>query len=104
MKKQLEKFMDWLWLNHNILTDADKNKVALEQYLASENGKQALSLFSVSNRFSASEMAEWFHNNYEEIAKAEGWQTQDKCKVEFKNLPEKNKSTMTKVCERWLNG
>lgn len=49
MKEQLEKFMDWLWLNHNILTDADKNKVALEQYLASEDGKQALSLFSVSN-------------------------------------------------------
>lgn len=47
MKEQLEKFMDWLWLNHNILTDADKNKVALEQYLTSEQGKKALSLFSV---------------------------------------------------------
>lgn len=58
----------------------------------------------VSNRFSPEQMAEWFHNNYEEIAKAEGWQTQDKCKVEFKDLPESNRTTMTKVCERWLNG
>ena len=63
-----------------------------------------LDLFSVSNRFSPEQMAEWFHNNYEEIAIAEGWQTQDKCKVEFKDLPESNRTTMIKVCERWLNG
>ncbi|MCK9320331.1 hypothetical protein [Methanoculleus sp.] len=58
----------------------------------------------VSNRFSPEQMAKWFHKNYEEIAKAEGWQTQDKCNVEFKDLPESNRTTMIKVCERWLNG
>lgn len=58
----------------------------------------------VSNRLSAVEMAEWFHNNYEEISKETGWETQDKCKVDFKDLPIKNKETMIKVCERWLNG
>ena len=63
-----------------------------------------LRLQSVSNRFYPKQMAEWFHNNYEEIAKAEGWQTQDKCKVEFKDLPKSNRTTMIKVCERWLNG
>lgn len=63
-----------------------------------------LNLTNVSNRFSPEQMAEWFHNNYEEIAKSEGWQTQDKCKVEFKDLPESNRTTMIKVCERWLNG
>ena len=68
--------------------------------------KRILRLFNtiVSNRFSPEQMAEWFHNNYEEIAKAEGWQTQDKCRVEFKDLPENNKITMIKVCKRWLNG
>ncbi len=30
----LSVFMDWLWLNHNILTNADNNKIALEKYLA----------------------------------------------------------------------
>ena len=30
----LSGFMDWLWLNHNILTNADNNKIALEKYLA----------------------------------------------------------------------
>ena len=64
--------------------------------------KRILRLFSVRNRFSPEQMAEWFHNNYEEIAKAEGWKTQDKCRVEFKDLPENNKITMIKVCERWL--
>jgi len=79
-----------------------KNRIGEEKaiYLAHE----LLFLFSVSNRFSPEQMAEWFHNNYEEIAIAEGWQTQDKCKVEFKDLPESNRTTMIKVCERWLNG
>lgn len=57
----------------------------------------------ISTHFSPKQMAEWFHNNYEEIAKSEGWQTQDNCKVEFKDLPENNRTTMIKVCERWLN-
>ena len=30
----LSGFMDWLWINHNILTNADNNKIALEKYLA----------------------------------------------------------------------
>jgi hypothetical protein len=65
---------------------------------------EALVISRVSNRFSPEQMAEWFHNNYEEIAIEEGWQTQDKCRVEFKDLPESNRATMIKVCERWLNG
>ena len=67
-------------------------------------GAKNLRIANVSNRFSPEQMAEWFHNNYEEIAKAEGWQTQENCKVEFKDLPESNRTTMIKVCERWLNG
>ena len=30
----LSGFMDWLWGNHNILTNADNNKIALKKYLA----------------------------------------------------------------------
>ncbi|MEA2037241.1 MAG: hypothetical protein U9O94_07035 [Nanoarchaeota archaeon] len=69
-----------------------------------DHDTKTLRIADVSNRFSPEQMAEWFHNNYEEIAKAEGWQTQDKCKVEFKDLPKSNQATMIKVCERWLNG
>ena len=61
-------------------------------------------LYGVSGRVSSEEMAKWFHDNYEEIAKAEGWQTQDKCKVEFHDLPESSRNTMIKVCDRWLDG
>ena len=78
-------------------------KVIAKLYAESVVNNNAI-LPHVSNRFSPKQMAEWFHNNYEEIAKAEGWQTQDKCKVEFKDLPESNRITMIKVCERWLNG
>jgi hypothetical protein len=86
----------------------EKVKKILQDYMLTDltlndATQQVLDLFSVSNRFSTEQMAEWFHDNYEEIAKAEGWQTQDKCKVEFKDLPESNRITMIKVCERWLN-
>lgn len=48
-------------------------------------------------------LAEWFHNNYEEIALNNGWKTQDDCQVPFHELPEENKRTMIEVCERLLN-
>ena len=60
-------------------------------------------LDDVSERYTPLQMAKFFHDNYEEIANSEGWKTQDKCKVEFEDLPEANKQTMLKVCERWLN-
>lgn len=30
----LSGYTDWLWLNHNILTNAEHNQIALEKYLA----------------------------------------------------------------------
>lgn len=50
----------------------------------------------------AEKLAEYFHNNYEEIALNNGWKTQDDCQVPFKDLPKENKSTMIEVCERVL--
>jgi len=40
------------------------------------------------------EIAEWFHDFYESFAKMKGWSTQEKTRVAFKDLPEKNKETM----------
>jgi hypothetical protein len=30
----LRDYTDWLWINHNILTNVDNNEVALKQYLS----------------------------------------------------------------------
>jgi len=49
------------------------------------------------------ELAKWLHNNYEEVAKDENWNTQDNCKVEFDTLPDANKRTMIEIAERLLN-
>lgn len=49
------------------------------------------------------ELAKWLHNNYEEVAKEQNWNTQEKCKVEFDTLPDANKQTMIKIAERLLN-
>ena len=48
-------------------------------------------------------MAEWFHNNYEEISLNNGWKTQEQCQVPFRDLPKENKATMIEVCQRWID-
>jgi hypothetical protein len=49
------------------------------------------------------ELAKWLHDNYEEVARKENWNTQENCKVEFDTLPDANKRTMIKMAERLLN-
>ncbi len=46
------------------------------------------------------ELAKWLHDSYEEIAKRKNWNTQKSCKVEFKDLPEENKSVMLSMARR----
>lgn len=47
-------------------------------------------------------LAEWMHNNYEEIAHQLKWKTQIKCRVKFKELPEENKKVMIELAKRLL--
>ncbi|WNH10033.1 hypothetical protein [Thalassobellus suaedae] len=64
-----------------------------------------LIIADVTHRFSEPEkMAEWLHNNYEEIALNNGWKTQDDCQVPFLELPKENKETMIELCDRFING
>ncbi len=63
-----------------------------------------LHLPRVRKRFSSTEqLAEWFHDNYEEVSLKQGWKTQANCQVPFTDLPESNKRTMIEVCQRLLN-
>lgn len=41
------------------------------------------------------ELAEWLHNSYEE-----NWETQKECRVEFEELPEKNKLVMISLARK----
>ena len=49
------------------------------------------------------ELAEWLHDNYEQLAKVENWQTQKITRVKFDDLPNENKSTMLALADRMLN-
>ena len=49
------------------------------------------------------EVAIWLHDNYEEIAKGENWNTQESCKVEFDSLPHENQNVMLELAKRILN-
>jgi hypothetical protein len=48
-------------------------------------------------------LARFLHDSYEEIAKAKGWNTQDSCKKEFKDLPIKNRETMISLAGKLRN-
>ncbi len=39
-------------------------------------------------------LAEWLHEKYEQASIVRGWKTQDKCKVDFWDLPEANRFVM----------
>ena len=47
-------------------------------------------------------LAEWLHNNYEEISLNNGWKTQSDCQVPFDELPNENKETMLELTLRLL--
>lgn len=48
------------------------------------------------------ELAIFMHDTYEELSKDMGWQTQETCKVEFDNLPNRNKCVMLGVAGKVL--
>jgi hypothetical protein len=50
----------------------------------------------------AEELAEWLHDNYEQIATSQDWQTQLATRVPFKDLPTANKRTMLILAERLI--
>ena len=48
------------------------------------------------------ELANFIHLEYERFSQKCGWDTNDKCKVAFDDLPEANKKTMLYVAESIL--
>ena len=57
------------------------------------------------NEISEWDLAKKFHEIYEQKALDFGWNTQEKSKVEFKDLPKENLSTMvttSKIILDWL--
>jgi hypothetical protein len=39
-------------------------------------------------------LAKYMHETYELLAEKNGWKTQEKCRVEFSKLPDKNRQVM----------
>lgn len=102
MDKILQKVIE-LRTDISIGLDNETSSV-VDRLMQIQTDLEQLKLYSVSKRFSSAEkMAEWLHNNYEEIALNNGWKTQDDCQVPFLDLPKENKQTMIEVCERFLN-
>lgn len=48
------------------------------------------------------QLAEWLHDNYEQLAKANDWQTQEITRVKFDDLPAENKATMLALADKML--
>ncbi len=45
-------------------------------------------------------LAKFMHDKYEEAAKRIGWNTQNYCKVQYKNLPKENKQVMDFIAKK----
>lgn len=60
-------------------------------------------LFETKEKETPEQLAVWMHENYEEIAKAEGWNTQEATKVPFEQLPAENKKVMLEISKRLLD-
>jgi len=45
-------------------------------------------------------LADWLHNQYEEISKEKDWNTQEKCKMKFEDLPRENREVMFELAKR----
>ena len=54
----------------------------------------------MKDKFNEFELAEWLHDNYEEISKKEDWKTQEKCRVKFEDLPRENVRVMIELAKR----
>lgn len=47
-------------------------------------------------------IAKWLHDEYENLAKKNNWETQIKTRVDFDNLPDENKNTMLSLADSIL--
>jgi len=47
-------------------------------------------------------LAKYMHKTYEELAIKRGWKTQKECRVEYKDLPIKNRQVMENLAEKLL--
>jgi len=108
MKTPMQEHIEWIKKVKKRLESAGELGIALHIAGCIEHAESMLEkeeeIMSVSKRFSSAEkMAEWLHNNYEEIALNNGWKTQEDCQVPFCDLPKENKQTMIELCERLLN-
>ena len=56
----------------------------------------------MENKSNAEGLAEWMHNQYEEISKQLKWETQKITRVNFDNLPEENRKVMIALAKRLL--
>jgi hypothetical protein len=81
------------------LTDSDYQDSGMINHIADllerySNEQLILHGVSFSLPTDPMKLAEYLHNSYELIAKKTNWNTQESCKVKFKDLPSENKTTM----------
>lgn len=98
---------DIINVNQNLLLEKKKHSlepilmlnVNLADMRDSLNETMVTDKIKIQNMKTA-ELAEWLHDNYEEIAIKNGWNTQKNCKVKFEELPELNKKTMMSLARK----
>ena len=73
-----------------------------EEYIGDEPDYEAEYIRQCENGL-AGLMAMRFHEYYENASRRYGWETQEKCRVPFSELPKANRDTMVVTCQHILD-
>ena len=93
----------WQWFKLQLEEEhiGESNNMIKEPKLVEKEHREQV-LHKSYNKKNTLRLAKFMHEEYENMARLQGWETQEKCRVAFEALPEKNIKTMLGVAQQIL--
>jgi len=99
--KKREELWQWFKLQMEEEHIGESNNMIKEPKLVEKEHREQV-LHMSYNKKNTLRLAKFMHEEYENMARLQGWETQEKCRVSFEALPEKNIKTMLGVAQQIL--
>ena len=98
-----QAIMLWQWFKLQLEEEhiGESNNMIKEPKLVEKEHREQV-LHKSYNKKNTLRLAKFMHEEYENMARLQGWETQEKCRVAFEALPEKNIKTMLGVAQQIL--
>ena len=99
--KKREELWQWFKLQMEEEHIGESNNMIKEPKLVEKEHREQV-LHMSYNKKNTLRLAKFMHEEYENMARLQDWETQEKCRVSFEALPEKNIKTMLGVAQQIL--